>query len=242
MKALPQWPPGALPLVARVLALPVLVELAARGLPADTPFAAESILWRAALVVLLALLMLPQPPRHWRRGPAAAALLAWAAYCALLVPVGVPGEPASLWLSPALWHTTLGTALLIALFAALTVFLAQRLGDRRIAARIGLGTLLMSMTLPLWASPFVTLFGATRALVNAVVALCPVSYLAALAGVDYLRSDWFYRHTPFGGLRYDYPQAAYLSVFILLLLALLLSAGKRRRDRLPASFQMQVSE
>ena len=58
------------------------------------------------------------------------------------------------------------------------------------------------------------------------------SYLATLAEIDYLRSDWFYRHTPYGGLRYDYPEPA---LFALILVALIAAAYRwwgRNENRL----------
>lgn len=48
--------------------------------------------------------------------------------------------------------------------------------------------------------------------VDAIIAASPVSYLAALADYDYLRSTWFYQHTPFGGLRFNYPAAGVMTV------------------------------
>jgi hypothetical protein len=52
---------------------------------------------------------------------------------------------------------------------------------------------------------------------DALVALNPLTALALPSETDYLRSDWLYRHSPLGGLRYDYPSApaliaAYLAV------------------------------
>jgi hypothetical protein len=69
----------------------------------------------------------------------------------------------------------------------------------------------------------------TRPLLNTLISLSPLTYLSTLAGADYLRSDWFYRHTPYGGLRYDYPQPVYVtSVCILLILAFLLLLRRHR--------------
>jgi len=33
----------------------------------------------------------------------------------------------------------------------------------------------------------------------------PLSYLAGMLDYDYLRNQWFYQHTPYGMLKYEYP-------------------------------------
>ena len=62
-----------------------------------------------------------------------------------------------------------------------------------------------------------------QALVDAIIAVSPVSYLAGIVDYDYLRSNWFYQHTPFGGLRFNYPATGVMTVCYLI--ATLVLAG-----------------
>ena len=62
-------------------------------------------------------------------------------------------------------------------------------------------------------------------IVNAIVAASPVSYVAAIVDYDYLHSSWFYRNTPFGGLRFDYPTAGKMTFFYLIITLLLVGAN-----------------
>lgn len=54
-----------------------------------------------------------------------------------------------------------------------------------------------------------------QVLVDAIIAASPVSYLAGIADYDYLRSNWFYQHTPFGGLRFNYPNPVLMTICYL---------------------------
>jgi hypothetical protein len=155
-----------------------------------------------------------------------ATLVGWSLYSALVL---AAGSGANGWSFPKLGFLALGTGLLVFLFAALARALAQWLDDRRAAARLAIYTLLVAMSLPLWASPFAFMAGSTRPLVNALISLSPLTYLSTLAGTDYLRSDWFYRYTPYGGLRYDYPQPVYATTVCVLLIAALLLLMRRHR-------------
>ncbi|MCB1858897.1 MAG: hypothetical protein KDI63_11515 [Gammaproteobacteria bacterium] len=65
---------------------------------------------------------------------------------------------------------------------------------------------------PLWTGPAVDLIPSPLWGTNLIIAFSPLSYLASLAEWDYLRGEWFYRHSPFGGLRYEYPSAAIASI------------------------------
>lgn len=228
MKTTPQSINVALQCSARLLMLPLLVELVARLLVTAGAAAAETVVWRAAIVLVVAALLCPAPGRNSGAGPGMARLLGWGVYSALVLAAGAGTTG---WSSPKLAYLALGTGLLVFLFAALADALAQWLDDRRAAARIAICTLLVTISSPIWASPFASMASSARPLVNALISLSPLTYLSTLAGADYLRSDWFYRHTPYGGLRYDYPQPVYAtSVFILLLLAVLL-LGRRYRSR-----------
>lgn len=74
----------------------------------------------------------------------------------------------------------LGTSLLIALFAMLTM-------------------------LPVWAAPLVELTGNPDWLNRAVINASPVTAVAVAVDLDFLRSEWFYANSALGSMRYDYP-------------------------------------
>lgn len=74
---------------------------------------------------------------------------------------------------------------------------------------------------PLWLGPFTEHLIESQALTNTVISVSPLTYLAVLTDYDYLRSSWFYSHTPFGELRYTYPSALALTAFYMLLCAAL---------------------
>lgn len=121
-------------------------------------------------------------------------------------------------------YVSLGVFILMLLLCSLLLLAQTLLGDEPRAAL--LVTLLASAcsTAPLWLGPLAELAGSNQQLVDAIVAISPLSYLALLADYDYLRSAWFYQHTPFGGLRYNYPSTISLTSAYLTLTALLLAA------------------
>ena len=61
-------------------------------------------------------------------------------------------------------------------------------------------------------------------LVDSIIAASPVSYLAAIADYDYLRSNWFYQHMPFGGLRFNYPSPSVMT-FCYIVITLVLTGA-----------------
>jgi hypothetical protein len=63
---------------------------------------------------------------------------------------------------------------------------------------------------PVWLAGWMDGLARGPGLINALVAINPLTLLAAGAGTDYLRADWFYRHSPLGSLRYAYPPPASL--------------------------------
>jgi hypothetical protein len=73
----------------------------------------------------------------------------------------------------------------------------------------------LAATAPLWAGPLLEIGHVNQSAINLTVAISPISYLATLAEWDYLRGDWFYRHCPLGGLRYDYPSTVFVSFLLL---------------------------
>ncbi|RLJ16292.1 hypothetical protein DJ030_16985 [bacterium endosymbiont of Escarpia laminata] len=67
----------------------------------------------------------------------------------------------------------------------------------------------------LWLGPVVELFVFSDGSVNAIIAISPLSTISAAAEYDYLRNEWFYRNTPFGSLRFAYPDSLLLGAIYL---------------------------
>jgi len=132
--------------------------------------------------------------------------------CTLLIIAWL--TPLSL-LSPILWRITVGLCLLIVTLTAVAGLLTQ-LTDNHNSITLWI-TLLLLITAgtPIWLGPAVELFYLEQSTINAIITTSPLSYLAALADWDYLRGEWFYRHTPFGGLRFDYPSISITSLIYL---------------------------
>ncbi len=84
---------------------------------------------------------------------------------------------------------------------------------------------------PLWIGPWAEILAAREYLPDAIIAASPLTYLAVLAEHDYLRSQWFYQNTPFGGLRYAYPNSLILSISYVLLSVLFWAGESLRRRR-----------
>ncbi|MBL3600784.1 MAG: hypothetical protein JMN25_13115 [gamma proteobacterium endosymbiont of Lamellibrachia anaximandri] len=101
----------------------------------------------------------------------------------------------------------------------LLLSLAGFLKRFRATAEIALPTVfllaLVAGSATLWLGPLVELFVFSDAAVNAIIATSPLSYLSAAAEYDYLRSEWFYRNTPFGSLRFAYPNSLLLGAIYL---------------------------
>jgi len=72
-------------------------------------------------------------------------------------------------------------------------------------------------TAPLYLSVVAEATSHQTVVVDAIIAASPVSYLAALTDYDYLRSTWFYQHTPFGGLRYNYTAPGVMTLCYLII-------------------------
>ena len=115
-----------------------------------------------------------------------------------------------------------GVLILVLLFSAM-----QRLIRVYISSQANTMMLLTLITGAFFAAPLylsvVAEATSHQALVDAIVAASPVSYLAGIVNYDYLRSNWFYQHTPFGGLRFNYPATDVMTVCYLI--ATLVLAG-----------------
>jgi hypothetical protein len=150
-------------------------------------------------------------------------LLRWSALTALVA-----------WLLSS-WHSAAAAPLPPALAAGLLIWLLGSLvllgtvlWNRPTAVHQGVLILLcLAAAAPVWLGPVAEWFADIPAVVNTIVTISPLSYLAAVAGDDYFRGDWFYRHTSLGSLRYAYPSAMLYSGACLLLGLICLWSGRR---------------
>ena len=55
-----------------------------------------------------------------------------------------------------------------------------------------------------------------QAIIDSIIAVSPISYLAGIMDYDYLRSSWFYQHMPYAGLRFNYTASGMLTVCYLI--------------------------
>jgi len=69
--------------------------------------------------------------------------------------------------------------------------------------------------------------------VDSIIAASPVSYLAGILDYDYLRSSWFYQHTPFGGIRFNYPTPGVMTVCYVITTLVLAGANILRNRPQP---------
>jgi len=118
-------------------------------------------------------------------------------------------------ISPILWKLTLGLYLLTFTLTAIAGLLTALSSSHNSAIYWTTLLLLITASVPLWLGPAVEPLYLGQTAINAIIATSPLSYLATLADWDYLRGEWFYRHTPFGGLRFDYPSIPITSLVYL---------------------------
>jgi hypothetical protein len=81
---------------------------------------------------------------------------------------------------------------------------------REAAHGITLATLVVIALSPVWLAPWLDAASRLPGVLNTLVAMNPLTLLAGATALDYLRADWFYRHSTLGSLRYDYPELAEL--------------------------------
>lgn len=161
------------------------------------------------------------------------ATLTWAALAALAVLLlaaatgAVEGSAAAL---------AAGVFLLVGSFGLVLAVAAAALRDRLAAAAVLAALGVLAVAAPIWLGPIAERFAPTGMLVDGIVAVSPLSYLAVLADHDYLRATWFYEHSAIGSLRYDYPAAVSQSVIYALPFA---AAGALR---LPSFSQSRLAK
>lgn len=157
------------------------------------------------------------------------------------------GAPANSWTTLAL-PLVAGVLATHLLLGAAMLFLQRRCNTPALLAqRRVLCALLLAGAAPLWLAPLAGQL-AVDAFTNLILALSPAGYLAALIDYDALRSGWFYSNTPWGGLRYDYPDPLIQTLVYTGLAALLCLGARRKRqqtintDDIPVSFHPAYKE
>jgi hypothetical protein len=131
-------------------------------------------------------------------------------------------------------HVNLMTALALGLGVFALLFALRgitcafaRFNDAATGHRSVLCLLALTAAAPLWLGPVAAWPGVPSWMPSAVIDASALTYLASMADFDLYRSDWFYRHTPFGGLRYSYPPASITTIAYLALGALTRLAARK---------------
>ncbi len=199
----------------------------------DHPRPDAATLAQGAWVAICALLLLHGTARYDDRPISVLAVwsLASAATVTMLalprLPDTAPGDAAAM---------ALGVGTLVFTAASLRLLLITCSDERRGSTWWVLALVLVTSLAPLWLGPAAELFATRQPIVDLIVASSPLSYLASLISFDYLRSDWFYQHTSFGALRYDYPSPQLMTLIYLTIAVLALTLSKtlstRRRQEL----------
>ena len=149
-------------------------------------------------VTLAALLLLPLPQR-WP-GLIATSLSSAAVFLLLSSWSGADAVPAAVLFRLTLLVFCLSLALWSLLQLSGALFPAQA-GLRSIVALL----FCTGLALPLWLGPVVELLQPGNTSLDSLIAITPLTHFSVAADYDYLRSEWFYRNTPFGSLPFHYP-------------------------------------
>jgi hypothetical protein len=198
--------------VLALAATAIVVALALGIARPDTPSATRLLLAVATPVLLVPLFS----GEAARRSTALAVTLAgWIVATLLLGVVAIlfGARPATAQLAPLLL-VALGIVVVSRLAASASTHLLRAAGLHEPAARewarwLAAAILWLLAAAPLWLGPLAALgaaAGPERA--SAIVAASPLVHLGVAAGQDLLRTQWWYAHTSFGSLQFDYPSLA----------------------------------
>lgn len=159
------------------------------------------------------------------------AVLLWSAAAGAGVPAyGLTMAPPV----PAFALFRLGFAVAVVLAVLL---LARRAAERGLPdAAAGAGVALLGAACaaaPLWLSPWVERGDGAAWLIHLALGISPLTYFAVMLDCDYLRSTWFYEHTPFGAYRYAYPSPLLLTFIHAALGAVAAGVGRPRKEPRP---------
>jgi len=122
-----------------------------------------------------------------------------------------------------------GVLILVLLFCALQL-LARGFTSSRFAALTVVSLIAGAfLAAPLYLGVLAEQFPNRLLVANVIVAASPLSYFAGIIDYDYLRATWFYQHTPFGSLRFEYPDVGVMTViYLLIAMAMVLLTARRR--------------
>ena len=90
------------------------------------------------------------------------------------------------------------------------LFMATNKGSH--PAQMTFTMVMVLTTLPVWLGPLIDSLPLYQGVIDLIISASPLTHLAAMADFDYLRSQWFYEHTPYGTIQYSYPTKLGLSI------------------------------
>ena len=116
-----------------------------------------------------------------------------------------------------------GVLVLVLLITSLHSLIRSHTSSRTVSSMWLVLLIGLFFAAPLYLGPVAELASGRRIIVDSIIFASPISYFSAIADYDYLRSDWFYRHTPFGGLRFSYPAPGLMTIGYLVAAAALMT-------------------
>jgi len=183
-----------------------LVMLGARSLPALYAYQAGPMPFKAVMmsqaVAVIGLGFVLNP--DWQSQPCRRCIPAWSFFLALAFILATVNFENNLLMGLSVKTATAVFTLSFFMHSATRAVMAQFIDNRHIPWII-LCIVIMLATLPLWMAPWAESIAAAPPKLHALLWSSPLSYLAAMLDYDYLRNQWFYQHTPYGMLRYEYP-------------------------------------
>jgi hypothetical protein len=72
-------------------------------------------------------------------------------------------------------------------------------------AQLTFAAVIVLTTLPIWLGPWIDSYPLSQTVVDLIISASPLTHLTIMAEFDYLRSQWFYQHTPYGAIQFGYP-------------------------------------
>jgi len=222
---------GWLTVVATVLAGSVPLTLL---LPTMEAPAATLVSWSG--VALLVSVILGNSVRLRQRPLAPLQVAAQAAASSLLLLTALTWFRQTQATPASMLRLALATAMLAWLVSALVQLFSGHANRQACAGRILLIFALLGLA-PLWGGMSMDVLAPSESgAADILIGISPTTYLAQAVEWDYLRSDWFYRATPLGTLRFEYPDFWLSTVFLgFLALAVQGLGAARWRLRPPRS-------
>ncbi|MCK9607057.1 MAG: hypothetical protein M0R33_11490 [Methylomonas sp.] len=170
------------------------------------------LMLRTIIVIGLGYLLYP----GWQLQPSRIQALFWSFMLALAyLTIAIYVDDNSVFTATAL-NATIAIFLLSLFLHGVVISLSALSTRKGMLPLCGIWIFVLLFTLPLWVAPWVETAIVTPARLNIMLWSSPLSYLAAMLDYDYLRQQWFYQHLPYGALRYDYPDARYYSIGLLI--------------------------